>query len=50
MLNHPDQPPPSAIDGCPQFEGDIKVHHSAIATFYAPSDLCGAGSMRRERI
>ncbi|KAH9976493.1 hypothetical protein BJV74DRAFT_879576 [Russula compacta] len=42
MLNHPDQLPPLAIDCCPRFEGDIKVHHSAIATFYAPSDLCGA--------
>ena len=26
------------------------VHHSAIAAFYAPSDLCGPGGMRRERI
>ncbi|KAH9980440.1 hypothetical protein BJV74DRAFT_879340 [Russula compacta] len=42
MLNHPDQLPPLAIDCCPRFEGDIKVHHSAVATFYAPSDLCGA--------
>ncbi|KAH8977241.1 hypothetical protein EDB86DRAFT_3067928 [Lactarius hatsudake] len=26
------------------------VHHSAIATFYAPSDLSGSGGLRRERI
>ncbi|KAL1753654.1 hypothetical protein FB107DRAFT_217331 [Schizophyllum commune] len=28
----------------------IYVHHSAVARFYAPSDLCGPGGMRRERI
>jgi hypothetical protein len=26
------------------------VFHSAVATFYAPSDLCGAGGMYQERI
>ena len=26
------------------------MHHSALATFFAPSDLCGAGGMRQERI
>jgi hypothetical protein len=50
MLDHPDQPPPSLIDDCPQFEGEIKVHHSAVAIFYMPSDLCGAGGMRCEQI
>jgi hypothetical protein len=38
------------IDDCPYFGGRIKVYHSAIARFYAPSDLCGAGGMYRERI
>ncbi|KAH9978413.1 hypothetical protein BJV74DRAFT_879459 [Russula compacta] len=33
MLNHPDQLPPLAIDCCPQFEGDIKVHHSPLPPF-----------------
>lgn len=28
----------------------IYVHSSAIATFYAPSDICGTGGMRRERM
>ena len=28
----------------------IYVYSSAIATFYAPSDLCGSGGMRRERM
>ncbi|KAK6988610.1 hypothetical protein R3P38DRAFT_3409362 [Favolaschia claudopus] len=38
------------IDDCPRFGGQINVYHSAIARFYAPSDLCGAGGMHRERI
>ncbi|KAJ7939434.1 hypothetical protein B0H13DRAFT_2648517 [Mycena leptocephala] len=41
-------PPP--LDACPVFAGRITVHHSAIARFYAPSDLGGAGGMYRERI
>ncbi|KAJ7921877.1 hypothetical protein B0H13DRAFT_2230534 [Mycena leptocephala] len=28
----------------------LRLHHSAIARFYAPSDLGGAGGMYRERI
>ncbi|KAH8982140.1 hypothetical protein EDB86DRAFT_3086452 [Lactarius hatsudake] len=39
---------PSTIDECPAFEGVIKVHHSAIATFYAPSDLSGSGGLRHK--
>lgn len=35
---------------CPQFYGKINVYHSAVARFYAPSDLCGAGGMYREMI
>ena len=38
------------LDDCPYFGGNIYVFHSAIARFYAPSDLCGAGGMCRERI
>lgn len=49
-LDFPDEPLPSDLNSCPEFEGHIKVHHSAIATFYAPSDLCGPGGMRQERI
>ena len=33
-----------------QFSGKIHVFHSAIAQFYAPSDLCGAGGMHCEHI
>ncbi|KAJ7678406.1 hypothetical protein B0H17DRAFT_109703 [Mycena rosella] len=46
-------PPPVgivALAQCPVFRGTIDVHHSAIARFYAPSDLCGAGGMYSERI
>ncbi|KAF8205468.1 hypothetical protein K438DRAFT_1963910 [Mycena galopus ATCC 62051] len=38
------------IDDCPRFDSHIKAYHSATARFYAPSDLCGAGGMRCERI
>jgi hypothetical protein len=34
----------------PWFHGKIRVHNSAVATFYAPSDISGIGGMRRERI
>ena len=34
----------------PEFSSKISVFHSAVASFYAPSDLCGAGGMYRERI
>ena len=52
MHENPDHElePPSTIEDCPQFHGEIKVYHSATAIFYAPSDLCGAGGMRRELI
>lgn len=43
-----DFPPP--LEDCPEFKGKIQVYHSAIASYYAPSDLCGAGGMRQERI
>ncbi|KAJ6506530.1 hypothetical protein C8R45DRAFT_508629 [Mycena sanguinolenta] len=51
-LHGPPDPdlPPIPISACPVFEGHIHVHHSAVARFYAPSDLCGAGGMYRERI
>ncbi|KAL1663475.1 hypothetical protein GGF50DRAFT_115990 [Schizophyllum commune] len=37
-------------DDLPRIPGRVYVYHSAVARFYAPSDLCGAGGMRRERI
>jgi hypothetical protein len=44
--------PPNEIplDQCPIFVGQISVFHSAIAQFFAPSNLCGAGGMYQERI
>jgi hypothetical protein len=38
------------IDECPRFGCYINVYHSAVARFYAPSDLCGTGGMYRQRI
>ncbi|KAH9994306.1 hypothetical protein BJV74DRAFT_877659 [Russula compacta] len=38
------------IEQCPNFTGRIYVYHSAIARFFAPSDLCGTGGMYRECI
>lgn len=35
---------------CPTFSGNIHVFHSALATFYAPSDRSGIGGMHRQRI
>jgi hypothetical protein len=34
----------------PVFDERISIYPSAVATFYAPSDLCGTGGMRCERI
>ena len=35
---------------CPRFSGTISIYHSAIATYFAPSDTSGLGGMHRERI
>ncbi|KAJ7629896.1 hypothetical protein B0H17DRAFT_1164262 [Mycena rosella] len=50
---NPDSDIPSTqipLDSCPQFNGRVSVFLSAVARFYAPSNLCGAGGMYRERI
>jgi hypothetical protein len=47
---HPNREVPDNVDACVDFTGRIQVFHSAIARFYAPSDLCGAGGMYRQRI
>ncbi|KAJ6548422.1 hypothetical protein B0H19DRAFT_1211517 [Mycena capillaripes] len=52
-LDNPDSnlsPTDIPLEHCPHFGGRIYVYHSAVARFYAPSDLCGAGGMYRERI
>jgi hypothetical protein len=38
------------LNDLPDFYGRVAVYNSAIAKFYAPSDLSGVGGMRRERI
>jgi hypothetical protein len=35
---------------CPTFSGNIHVFHSALATFYTPSDLLGISGMHCQRI
>ncbi|KAI0244925.1 hypothetical protein BJV78DRAFT_1277591 [Lactifluus subvellereus] len=35
---------------CPTFSSNIHVFHSALATFYAPSDQSGVGGMHHQRI
>jgi hypothetical protein len=34
----------------PPFDKHIRVHHSATALYYSPSDVCGAGGLIRETI
>ena len=46
----PISPEEIPIDECPRFGCRISVYHSAVARFYAPSDLCGTGGMYHERI
>jgi hypothetical protein len=41
---------PSADADLPAFHEQVRIHRSAVATFYAPSDPSGIGGMRRERI
>ncbi|KAF8256455.1 hypothetical protein EI94DRAFT_1822967 [Lactarius quietus] len=46
---HPDvQTAPFTLEECPAFDGTIKIHHSAITTFYAPSNLSGSGGLQCE--
>ena len=50
---YPDNEIPGAdinLNLCPRFSGAVCVYHSAVATYYAPSDTAGIGGMYRERI
>ena len=38
------------LDDCPMIEGKISVFHSAVTSFFAPSDECGLHGMCQERI
>ncbi|KAF9526776.1 hypothetical protein CPB83DRAFT_870277 [Crepidotus variabilis] len=43
-LQHDDVDRLPDLHECPLFDGRIHVRHSAMATFYAPSDLCGTAN------
>ncbi|KAF5332268.1 hypothetical protein D9611_007993 [Ephemerocybe angulata] len=47
-LRHPTRLIPDDITSSTSFNGKIKVFHSAVARFFAPSDACGAGGMQRQ--
>ncbi|KDQ31981.1 hypothetical protein PLEOSDRAFT_1091908 [Pleurotus ostreatus PC15] len=38
------------LDDCPEIHSKVSVYHSAVATFFAPSDMSGIRGMRCERI
>lgn len=49
--NHNDYPLDNVpLQDCPVYSGKIYVYPSAVAIYYAPSDLSGIGGMYRERI
>ncbi|KAF8232214.1 hypothetical protein L208DRAFT_1273351, partial [Tricholoma matsutake] len=47
---HPDNLSDASILDLPTFYGKITIYTSAVATFYAPSDISGVGSMHCECI
>ncbi|KAJ7613474.1 hypothetical protein FB45DRAFT_1111991 [Roridomyces roridus] len=47
---HPDRDAPATMAECPPFAENVFIYNSARAVFYAPSDVCGIGGMRHERI
>lgn len=51
--HHPDLDVPLddiPINQCPKFSDKVYLYPSAVATYYAPSDISGVGGMIRERI
>jgi hypothetical protein len=38
------------LSQCPNFNGKVDVFHSAVVSFYAPSDICGVNGMLRHTI
>ena len=48
--NPEEQFAPPTIEKCPAFNGAIKVYHSAVTTFYVPSELSRSGGLRCEQI
>ncbi|KAF8257006.1 hypothetical protein EI94DRAFT_1774697 [Lactarius quietus] len=41
---------PDTHSDLPEFYGHVHVHHLALATFFASSDLCGVGGIHQEQI
>ncbi|TFK17359.1 hypothetical protein FA15DRAFT_683552 [Coprinopsis marcescibilis] len=50
LSRHPTRSVPSDVNEAVRFTGKIRVHFSATASFYAPSDVCGIGGMQRQVI
>ena len=38
------------LEDLPLFNGELKVYHSAVARYYALSDICGVGGLHHEHI
>lgn len=49
-INNPTSVTSDSDSDLPEFHGRIRVHHSGLATYFAPSDLSGTEGMRQERI
>ena len=48
---HPPEDPETVdIELCPPLPSKVSVFPAAVAIFHAPSDLCGAHGMKKERI
>lgn len=51
--HNPDHPTPGYemdISKCPDFNGKVDVFYSAVASFYAPSDICGVNGILHHTI
>lgn len=49
-INPTHTPKDAPLELCPRYHGKVFTYPSAVAEFYAPSDLSGIGGMRREHI
>ena len=51
QLQHDDRDPEDVpLDECPFYDGPVNVYNSTSSMFYAPSDMSGLHSMRREHM
>ena len=49
QLHHP-MTEDFSLEQCPKITGKVSVFHSAVASFYSPSDECGLRGICQERI